>query len=77
MTENINNDRGFAGMDEEKQREIASEGGKAAHEKGSAHEFTSDEASAAGSEQGQDNNPGNFANDRNKASEAGRKGGQN
>ncbi len=47
--------RGFAVMDEEKQREIASKGGKS---------------------QGKDNNPGNFANDREKASEAGRKGGQ-
>lgn len=31
--------RGFASMDEDKQREIASKGGKAAHEKGTAHEF--------------------------------------
>jgi len=35
-------------MDEEKQREIASRGGKAAHEKGTAHEFTSAEAREAG-----------------------------
>ena len=47
--------RGFAGMDEEKQREIASKGGKS---------------------QGKENNPGNFANDREKASRAGHKGGQ-
>lgn len=40
--------RGFAGMDEERQREIASKGGKAAHEKGTAHEFDSEEARAAG-----------------------------
>ena len=40
--------RGFAGMDEEKQREIASKGGKAAHEKGTAHEFDSEEAREAG-----------------------------
>jgi len=40
--------RGFASMDPEKQREIASEGGKAAHEKGTAHEFTSEEAREAG-----------------------------
>lgn len=40
--------RGFASMDREKQRQIASQGGKAAHSKGSAHEFTSDEARAAG-----------------------------
>ncbi|CEE45174.1 hypothetical protein XAC908_650033 [Xanthomonas citri pv. citri] len=31
--------RGFASMDEDKQREIASKGGKAAHESGNAHEF--------------------------------------
>jgi general stress protein YciG len=40
--------RGFASMDREKQKQIASQGGKAAHAKGSAHEFTSDEARAAG-----------------------------
>jgi len=35
-------------MDRHKQREIASKGGKAAHEKGTAHEWSSDEARAAG-----------------------------
>jgi general stress protein YciG len=40
--------RGFAAMDEEKQREIASKGGKAAHQSGNAHEFSSEEARAAG-----------------------------
>ncbi len=40
--------RGFASMDPEKQRQIASKGGKAAHEKGTAHKFTSEEARAAG-----------------------------
>ena len=39
---------GFAGMDPERQREIAGRGGRAAHERGSAHKFTSEEASAAG-----------------------------
>jgi hypothetical protein len=34
-----NEGRGFAGMDAEKQREIASEGGRAAHESGNAHEW--------------------------------------
>jgi general stress protein YciG len=47
--------RGFASMDEDKQREIASKGGKS---------------------QGKENNPGNFANDREKAAAAGRVGGQ-
>lgn len=41
-------DRGFASMDRNKQREIASKGGKAAHQKGSAHEWTSEEAREAG-----------------------------
>ena len=35
-------------MDRAKQREIASKGGKAAHQKGTAHEWTSDEAREAG-----------------------------
>jgi len=47
--------RGFASMDEQTQREIASKGGHS---------------------QGRDNNPGNFANDRDKAREAGRRGGE-
>lgn len=41
-------DRGFASMDREKQREIASKGGRAAHQKRTAHEWTSEEARAAG-----------------------------
>jgi len=55
MTDNANNTggRGFAGMDEDKQREIASKGGKAAHQKGTAHEFTSEEAREAGRKGGQ------------------------
>lgn len=55
--ENNNRDgtskRGFASMDEEKRREIASQGGKAAHEKGTAHEFDSEEAREAGRKGGQ------------------------
>lgn len=47
--------RGFASMDAETQRMIASKGGQS---------------------QGKDNNPGNFANDRDRAREAGRKGGE-
>ena len=45
--------RGFAAMDPDRQREIASEGGKAAHESGHAHEFTSEEAREAGRKGGQ------------------------
>ncbi len=44
--------RGFASMDKEKQREIARKGGEASHQKGTAHEFTPEEASAAGKKGG-------------------------
>lgn len=40
--------RGFASMSAEQQRAIASMGGRAVHERGTAHEFTSDEAREAG-----------------------------
>jgi uncharacterized protein len=43
-----NSNRGFASMDPQKQRDIASEGGKAAHASGNAHEFNSAEAREAG-----------------------------
>lgn len=45
--------RGFAAMDNDRQREIARKGGKAAHERGTAHEFTADEARAAGRKGGE------------------------
>ncbi len=45
--------RGFASMDPERQRQIASKGGRAAHEQGKAHEWTSEEARAAGRKGGQ------------------------
>ena len=41
-------DRGFASMDQNKQREIASKGGRAAHSKGAAHQWTCEEAREAG-----------------------------
>ena len=44
--------RGFASMDPSRQREIASKGGRAAHEKGTAHEWSSDEARVAGQKGG-------------------------
>ncbi len=44
--------RGFASMDAARQREIASKGGRAAHAKGTAHEWTSDEARVAGQKGG-------------------------
>ena len=40
-------------MSPEKQREIASKGGRAAHQKGTAHEWTADEARSAGRKGGQ------------------------
>lgn len=45
--------RGFASMSPEKQREIASKGGRAAHQKGTAHEWNSEEARTAGRKGGQ------------------------
>lgn len=60
--------RGFASMDPQRQREIASEGGRAAHEKGTAHEFTSEEAREAGRKGGQARSQAN----RNKNSEGSR-----
>lgn len=63
--------QGFASMDEDKQREIASEGGKAAHEKGTAHEFTPEEAREAGRKGGEA-----VSQDREHMSDIGRKGGK-
>ena len=63
--------RGFASMDPERQREIAMEGGKAAHEKGTAHEFDSEEARAAGRKGGEA-----VSQNRDHMAEIGRKGGQ-
>ena len=45
--------RGFASMSPEKQREIASKGGRAAHERGTAHEWSAEEARSAGRKGGQ------------------------
>ena len=45
--------RGFASMDPERQREIASKGGRAAHAKGTAHEWTAEEARRAGRKGGE------------------------
>ena len=49
-------ERGFAAMNPERQREIAREGGRAAHRSGNAHEFTTEEARAAGRKGGQASN---------------------
>jgi uncharacterized protein len=63
--------RGFAAMDSAKQREIASMGGRAAHEKGTAHEFTPDEAREAGRKGGEA-----VSRDRDHMADIGRKGGE-
>lgn len=51
--QNGSSSRGFASMDRTKQREIASQGGRASHQKGTAHEFTPEEARAAGRKGGE------------------------
>lgn len=48
----VKKNRGFASMSPEKQKAIASSGGKAAHKKGTAHEYTSEEAREAGKKGG-------------------------
>lgn len=53
MAQQGTSNRGFASMDRARQREIASLGGKAAHAKGTAHEFTPEEAREAGRKGGQ------------------------
>jgi general stress protein YciG len=58
-------------MDPAKQREIASKGGRAAHEKGTAHQFSTDEAREAGRKGG-----GTVSRDRAHMAEIGRVGGQ-
>ena len=70
--------RGFASMDPERQREIASNGGRAAHERGTAHEFTTEEARQAGSKGGRVAHQRGTAHefDSEEARVAGRKGGE-
>ena len=53
MTSERKERRGFASMSPERQKEIASKGGRAAHEKGTAHEWTPEEARRAGRKGGQ------------------------
>ena len=63
--------RGFAAMDPERQKKIASEGGRAAHKQGVAHEWSREEAREAGRKGGQI-----VSRNREHMSEIGRKGGQ-
>lgn len=62
--------RGFAGLEISRRREIASKGGIAAHQKGTAHTFTSDEARVAGKKGGDA-----VSRNREHMAEIGRKGG--
>jgi general stress protein YciG len=72
-----NGKRGFGSMSPEKQREIARKGGKAAHAKGTAHEFTPEEAREAGRKGGKAAHAKGTAHKFTSAEavEAGRKGG--
>lgn len=63
--------RGFAAMNEQQQREIASKGGQAAHQKGTAHEFDSEEARRAGQKGGEA-----VSRNREHMADIGRKGGE-
>jgi uncharacterized protein len=63
--------RGFAAMDQNKQREIASKGGRAAHVKGTAHQWSSDEAREAGRKGGE-----TVSQNREHMSAIGRRGGE-
>jgi general stress protein YciG len=63
--------RGFASMDGQRQREIASKGGKAAHLRGRAHEFTPEQAREAGRKGGIA-----VSQDRSHMSRIGRRGGE-
>jgi uncharacterized protein len=63
--------RGFASMETNKQRGIASKGGKAAHAQGRAHEFTVEEARSAGRKGGE-----TVSRDRAHMAAIGRVGGQ-
>ena len=63
--------RGFAAMDKERQREIARLGGRAAHEQGTAHEFTTEEARNAGRRGGD-----RVSQDREHMAAIGRRGGE-
>ncbi|NDD27055.1 MAG: stress-induced protein [Proteobacteria bacterium] len=62
--------RGFASMDSTRQREIARMGGRASHEKGKAHQFTSEEARNAGRKGGE-----TISRNREHMAEIGRRGG--
>ena len=62
--------RGFASMDPQKQREIASEGGRAAHRQGVAHEWSSEEAREAGRKGGQNSRGGGRTRNTNRSEDS-------
>src|SRR5260370_33672156 len=70
-SEQPKSNRGFASMDTNKQREVASKGGLAAHAQGRAHEFSTDEAKLAGRKGGEV-----VSRDRSHMAAIGRAGGQ-
>jgi general stress protein YciG len=70
-SETFKKGRGFASMEADRQREIASKGGKAAHAQGRAHQFTADEARLAGRRGGEA-----VSRDREHMAAIGRAGGQ-
>ncbi|MEA1673622.1 general stress protein [Nitrospirillum sp. BR 11163] len=74
MASNTSN-RGFASMDDDKQREIAAKGGSSVPDEKRSFSKDHELAAEAGRKGGQASG-GNFAHDRERASEAGRKGGQ-
>jgi len=63
--------RGFAGMSDQRQREIAAQGGRAAHKRGTAHEFSPTEARRAGKKGGEA-----VSRDRSHMAKIGKKGGE-
>jgi general stress protein YciG len=65
------NGRGFAGMSAQRQREIAAQGGRAAHKQGTAHEFSKAEARKAGQKGGEA-----VSRNRTHMAEIGRRGGE-
>jgi len=68
-------DRGFASMDEQKQREIASKGGQSVPDEKRSFSQDRELAAAAGRKGGHESG-GNFAHDRDRAARAGREGGR-
>jgi general stress protein YciG len=69
-TRGRSSNRGFASMDPQKQREIASEGGRAAHRQGVAHEWSSEEAREAGRKGGQNSRGGGRSRNSNRSEDS-------